>query len=40
MIRLIEKAQRQPEFAKKLVSEATATSLRKKKLDPKGLTPV
>ncbi len=38
MIRLMEKAEKQPEFAKKLVTEATSTNLRIKETDPKGLT--
>ncbi len=38
MIRLMEKAEKHPKFAKKLVTEATGTNLRIKETDPKGLT--
>ncbi len=37
-IRLIQKAEKQPEFAKKLVTEAACANLRIKETDPKGLT--
>ncbi len=40
MIRLMEKAGKKPEFAKKLVIEATGTNLRIKETDPNGLTTV
>ncbi len=40
MIRLLEKAEKHPEFAKKLVTEAADTNLRIKETDPKGLTTV
>ncbi len=40
MIRLMEKAEKHPEFAEKLVIEAASANLRIKETDPKGLTSV